>query len=55
MDPAAWVALSFGRGKVLDASGTCDEAVAALASEHACAEEVFTMRFRGLSPGHRFA
>lgn len=54
-DPAAWAALSFERGKLLDTSGACDDAVAALASAHACAEQAFAMRFRGLSPGHRLA
>ena len=53
VDPAGWAALSFERGKVLDASGACDEAMAALASAHACAEQAFAMRFRGLAPGHR--
>ena len=54
-DPSAWAALSFERGKVLDASGACDDAIAALACAHACAEQAFTMRFRGLAPGHRLS
>lgn len=54
-DPSAWAALSFERGKVLDASGACDEAITALASAHACAEHAFAMRFRGLGAGHRLA